>query len=416
MNRRDFVKGGVALVSIGTTANSLLKGAVAFAAQNPQASLAAASGKTLILVQMAGGNDGLQTLVPYSDPAYRTARKTIGIPEEQVLPLEQGFGFHPNLTGLKGLWDEGRLAVVRGVGYPEQNYSHFKSMAIWEAGDPELKMQDGWLGRTLEKLESESHDPFLGFNIGNSTPPELRTEAVSVPSVRDPASYGFQVNGRTSENTSDPRTATLMKLYEQYPASSPYGVLLETTVESAVSSSKQLAEAGRNYKAAVEYPESSFASGLSVLAEAVDGDLGMRVGHITLGGFDTHSNETANHANLMTELDGGLTAFYRDLAAHGKADDVLVLTWSEFGRRVQENANEGTDHGSASILFALGNGVQKGLYGDQPSLTQLIDRGNLSFTTDFRQVYATVVERWLGVPSADLMGKQWEHVPFISAA
>ncbi|MCC6381579.1 MAG: DUF1501 domain-containing protein [Dehalococcoidia bacterium] len=414
LSRRDFVRGGVALVTIGSGAQSLLKVAVAFAAQNP-ADAVPDNGKILVLVQMAGGNDGLNTLVPVGDPTYHAVRKRIGFEDEAVLPLEAGFGLAPQLTGLKGLWDEGRLALVRGVGYPNQNYSHFKSMAIWQAGDPELKLQDGWLGRTLDTMEAEAHDPFQGFNIGGSTPPELRGEKVAVPSVQNPVEYGFQVGGKVGDG-SDGRTATLMKLYEQYPASSPYGVLLETTVESAVSSAQALKAAGARYRPAVTYPSTSFGSGLSVLAEAIVADLGMRVGHITLGGFDTHAREVDDHARLMTELDQGLTAFYRDLAAHGKAENALVLTWSEFGRRVEENANEGTDHGAASVMFALGGGVQKGLYGDQPSLARLVDNGNLAFTTDFRRVYATVIERWLGVPSAPLLGKAWEQIPFIRAA
>jgi len=243
----------------------------------------------------------------------------------------------------------------------------------------------------------------------------MRSDTVPIPSVNTPADYNFSLAGKTADG-SDPRTATLMKLYEQYPSASPYGVLLETTVESAVSSARQLSTAAKTYVPAVKYPDSSFGSGLSVLAEAVVGNLGMRVGHITLGGFDTHSKEVEDHTGLMTRLDEGLTAFYRDLAAHGKADDVVVLTWSEFGRRVQENANGGTDHGSASVMFALGNGVQRGLYGDAPSLSKLVDNGNLSFTTDFRSVYSTLIERWLGVPSEALLGKKWDQLGFIRAA
>ena len=207
----------------------------------------------------------------------------------------------------------------------------------------------------------------------------------------------------------------MLKLYEQYPAASPYGALLETTVETAMSSSKMLQEVASAYAPAVEYPDSSFGSGLSVLAEAIVGDLGMRVGHITLGGFDTHNNQESDHSGLMETLDGGLTAFYEDLAAHGKADDVLVLTWSEFGRRVSENANGGTDHGAGSVLFALGNGVQRGLYGDAPDLGALVDNGNVPYTTDFRQVYATVIERWLGVPHEELLGQRWEQLGFLAA-
>lgn len=414
LSRRDFVKGGGALISIGTTAQSLLKGTIAFAAQNA-GYVVPNNGKILILVQLAGGNDGLNTVVPASSSQYRSLRKAIGVPEADVLALSDGYGLHPNLKGLKGLWDGGQLAVVRGVGYPNQDYSHFKSMAIWQAGDPELTMHDGWLGRTLEQLESSEHDPFLGFNIGGSTPPELRTETISIPSVQNPADYGFKLGGRIAP-ANDPRTVTLMKLYEQYPTSSPYGVLLETTAESAVSSAQMLTKAAGSYKAAVTYPDTPFGSGLSVLAEAVVGNLGMRVGHITLGGFDTHTNEVAEHGTLMTTLDQGLTAFYQDLAAQGRADDVLILTWSEFGRRAEENASGGADHGSASVMFALGSKVQKGFYGDAPSLDKFVDNGNLNFTTDFRQVYATVIDRWLGVPSEELLGKKWDQLGFIPAA
>jgi len=413
-SRRDFVRGGVALVSIGTTAQSLLKGAVAFAATNGAYVADPNNKKILVLVQLAGGNDGLNTLIPVSDPTYRSNRSTLAVPEADILLLEQGFGLHPGLAGMKALWDSGNLAVIRGVGYPEQNYSHFKSMAIWQAGDPRLQVNDGWLGRTLEQMESAEHDPFLGFKVGSSTPAELRTPNVAVPAVRDPDDYGVKVRGRLSD-PAHARTATMLKLYEQYPSSSPYGVLLETTAETAISSSLMLREAAKSYTPAVTYPDSSFASGLSVLAEVIVGNLGMRVGHITLGGFDTHSNQLAEHTALMETLDAGLTAFYRDLAAHGRADDVLVLTWSEFGRRVQQNANGGTDHGAGSILFALGNGVQGGLYGDAPNLASLIDNGNVPYTTDFRRVYATVIERWLGVPHEALLGRRWEHLGFLAA-
>lgn len=412
ITRRDFVKGGVSLITIGGGVNSLLKGTVAFAKANPSALQTPDNGKILILVQLAGGNDGLRTLVPLGNGAYRSARPTTAIADEDALPLTDSLGLNPRLTGLKSLWDVGNLAVVQGVGYPDQNYSHFKSMAIWQYADPELQQLDGWLGRTLDNMESEEHDPFEGFNIGGSTPAELRHPNLSVPSVRDPSDYGFKRAGQ-SVDAEEGRTATLLKLYEEYPTVSPYGVLLETTAESAVSSSKLLAEAGADYTPAVAYPENAFANGLSVLAQAIVGRLGMRVGHITLGGFDTHSDENATHDGLMSTLDGGLSAFYADLEAHGMADDVLVLTWSEFARRVAENANGGTDHGAASMMFALGKGVVPGVYGDLPSLTNLVDDGNLAYTTDFRSVYSTIIERWFGVPSEELLGERWEALGFL---
>jgi uncharacterized protein (DUF1501 family) len=401
----------VALVSIGTTAGSFLKGAVAFAAQHPGDVVPGMGGKTLILVQMAGGNDGLSTLAPYRNGAYQSARLTLALGEEEVLQLDDEFGLHPNLVGLKGLWDDGKLAVIQGVGYPEQNYSHFKSMAIWQRADPELALTDGWLGRTLDAMESETHDPFLGFNVGGSTPISLQGP-VQVPSVANPADYAFKVAGEAA-GVEHQRTATLLKLYEEYPSTSPFGVLLETTLDTAVESSAALAEAGQLYTPAVEYPDTSFGSGLSLLAQAVVGELGMRVGHVTIGGFDTHTNQRAAHDDLMATLDGGLSAFYSDLEAHGKAEDVIVLTWSEFARRVEENANEGTDHGAANLMFAIGRGVQGGMYGEPPSLEHLVDRGNLGYTTDFRSVYATVAERWLGVQSQDLLGEQWPVLDFL---
>lgn len=411
ISRRDFVKGGVALVSIGTIANSFLKGAVAFAAQHPQEIAPALAGKTLILVQMAGGNDGLNTLVPATDPVYRSSRPGLALPEAAVLPVDDGLGLHPALEGLHALYGEGRLAIVRGVGYPNQDYSHFRSMTIWQSADPDGVLSDGWLGRTLEALESETHDPFLGFNVGGSTPPSLHGD-IPIPSVSNPADYAFRVQQREAD-FSHPRTATLMRLYEEYPANSPYGVLLETTMETAVTSSQELAATAEQYTPAVDYPESSFGSGLSLLAQALVGGLGMRVGHITIGGFDTHSTQREDHEELLRSLDEGLTAFYRDLEAHGLADDVVVLTWSEFGRRVAENASGGTDHGAASVLFALGGAVQGGLFGDQPPLNALVDNGNLGYTTDFRSVYATITERWLGVPADAVLGQAWPQLGFL---
>ena len=196
LSRRDFVKGGVALVSIGTTAGSLLKGSFAFAAQNPAYVTAAGKEKILILVQLAGGNDGLATVIPYTDPAYAGVRKTLGVSADKVLPLEGGIGLAPELAGLKGLWDAGKLAVVRGVGYPEQNYSHFKSMAIWEAGDPQLKLDNGWLGRTLDAMESQQHDPFFGFNVGKSTPPGAARRARLHPLRAERSGLWLQSEGQ----------------------------------------------------------------------------------------------------------------------------------------------------------------------------------------------------------------------------
>jgi len=207
-----------------------------------------------------------------------------------------------------------------------------------------------------------------------------------------------------------------MKLYNTYPRSSPYAALLDATALGAQEGSSQLRQADLAYQPAVTYPQTSFATGLQVLAEAIVQDLGLRVGYVTLGGFDTHANQLNTHNTLMQTLAEGLSAFYTDLTKHGKSDNVVVMTWSEFGRRVEENGSLGTDHGTAAPMFVLGNAVQQGIYGEPPSLTNLDANGNLKYTTDFRSIYATVLDRWMGASSKDVLGGSFGAQNFLSQA
>ncbi|HEX9135129.1 MAG TPA: DUF1501 domain-containing protein, partial [Ktedonobacteraceae bacterium] len=209
------------------------------------------------------------------------------------------------------------------------------------------------------------------------------------------------------------RLQALMKLYNSYPGTAPYAALLDTTALSAQDGSRQLRQADTTYHPAVTYPTGPFADGLKVLAEAIVQGLGLRVGYVTLGGFDTHANQQATHDTLMLTLANGLSAFYNDLAAHGKADNVVIMTWSEFGRRVEENGSLGTDHGTAAPLFVLGNPVNKGIFGEPPSLSSLDQNGNLKYTLDFRSVYATVLDRWMGASSKDVLGGSFSTQNFL---
>lgn len=416
IGRRDFVKKGVALVTLGSMHAMLppvFKGAFAVRASEADATVLEDSAKTLLIVQLAGGNDGLNTLVPYRDPAYTKLRPSLGVAAGSVVPLNDDFGLHPKLAALKPLWDSKKLSIVHGVGYPEPNFSHFQSMLIWQSGGPGAAAGDGWLGSYLAKLEAEDHNPLHGFNVDRFVAPELYSSSAPIVSAVDAADYGFQKLA-PDEAEARRRQTALLKLYDQFPKNLPYAALLETTANDATSSAQSVAAAVRGHTPSVAYPQTSIASGLQLVSQVIASGAKLRVAHVTLGGFDTHSTQLDDHERLLGELGDALAAFYADLASYGKDGDVLTMTWSEFGRRAAENASEGTDHGTAAPMFLLGGGVSGGLYGKPVSLTDL-DNGNLKFTTDFRSVYATVLDRWVGVPADEILGAHFEAVPGLVA-
>jgi uncharacterized protein (DUF1501 family) len=411
ITRRNFVKSGVALVTLGS-AHAMLppvfKGAFAIRASDADATTLDATPRTLVIVQLAGGNDGLNTLIPYRDPAYAKLRPSLMVPADQVVPLSDDLGLHPKLSGLKGLWDSKQLAVVHGVGYPEPNFSHFQSMLIWQSGGPTAAAGEGWLGNYLARLESEEHDPLHGFNVDRFVAPELYSPQASTASAVDAADYGFQKLA-SDEVEARRRQTALLKLYDQFPKNMPYAALLETTADDAVASSQKVSAAVAQHTPTVAYPQTSIASGLQLISQVIASGAKLRVAHVTLGGFDTHSTQLNEHETLLGELGDALSAFYADLASYGKDQDVLTMTWSEFGRRAAENASEGTDHGTAAPMFLVGGGINGGLYGKPVSLTDL-DSGNLKFTTDFRSVYATVLDNWVGAPADDILGAHFDPV------
>jgi uncharacterized protein (DUF1501 family) len=375
----------------------------------------AASDRTLIVVQLAGGNDGLNTVVPYNDAAYRKARPTLGIDENSVLHLDDRLGLHPNLAPLKSLWDQGHLAIVEGVGYPNSSLSHFQAMDIWQTLNMDGTGTEGWLGKLVAGLVDKDGHPFRALDIGTQTAQALSSISTPVPTLTNTKTYRLAADP-TAHDSGNTRLQALMKLYNTYPRSSPYAALLDATALGAQEGSSQLRQADAAYQPAVTYPQNSFAAGLQVLAEAIVQDLGLRVGYVTLGGFDTHANQLNTHNTLMQTLAEGLSAFYTDLTKHGKADNVVIMTWSEFGRRVEENGSLGTDHGTAAPMFVLGNAVQKGIYGEPPSLTSLDANGNLKYTTDFRSIYATVLDRWMGASSKDILGGSFGAQNFLPQA
>ncbi len=426
ISRRAAIKDGLLTVSAGMILPSVFGRAVRAAhnaAQEGSTWAQAAQSRTLIVVQMAGGNDGLNTIVPYTDGAYYQARPTLGIKPADVLDLNGRLGMNPALAALQPLWGANKLAVVEGVGYPNPNLSHFAAMDIWQTLDLSGSGGTGWLGKYVAGYVDKDGHPFDSLAVGTQLPTALRALNADVPVVSNPAAYRLQpdASARAQQSAAEARVQTLLKLYSTYPRSAPYAALLDATAQSAVSGSKSLDSAASSYTAKVTYPTTNFAKGLQVLAEVIVQGLGLRVGYVTLGGFDTHAHQDVSdtgqegtHSQLLTTLAEGLSAFYADLDAHGAADNVVVMTWSEFGRRVEENASQGTDHGTSAPLFVLGNGVQGGVYGAPPDLNDLDPYGNLKFTTDFRGVYATILDRWLGAPAADVLGGKFDEQPFLN--
>jgi len=423
LTRRAMIRDGLLAVSAGMIMPTVFSRAVraaANAAQEGATWAQAAQGRTLIVVQMAGGNDGLNTIVPFADGAYHTARPTLALQSSAVLPLDDRLGMHPALKALQPLWQAQKLAVVEGVGYPNPNLSHFAAMDIWQTLDLSGQGAQGWLGKYVAGLVDKDGHPFQSLAVGTALPTALKALNADVPVVSSPQSYRLLPDAATKQggdvSAADARVQTLLKLYNTYPQSAPYAALLDATAQGAVQGAKTLATTVSQYKPGAQYPNTNFAKGLQVLAEVIVQQLGLRVGYVTIGGFDTHGEQATTHSKLLQELAEGVAAFYADLSAHHAADNVVVMTWSEFGRRVEENASQGTDHGTAAPLFVLGNAVQGGIYGEPPDLNQLDKYGNLNFTTDFRSVYATVLDRWLGAPASAVLGGSYEEQAFLPAA
>lgn len=418
LSRRAFVKDGLLVVSAGMVMPAVFSRGVASArteARDGSHVAQAASDRILIVVQMAGGNDGLNTVIPYADPLYHQMRPTLAVDGTKVLHLDTRLGLHPNLAPLKKIWDEGHLAIVEGVGYANPSLSHFQAMDIWQTLDLTGNGSEGWLGKLVAGLVDQQGHPFKSLDIGVQTAQALSSISTSVPTVSSPQSYRLYPDPADADGGHG-RLQALLNLYNSYPKTAPYAALLDTTALSAQMGSQQLQQAEAQYQPAVTYPDGPFAAGLKVLAETIVQGLGLRVGYVTLGGFDTHANQQQDHETSLTTLANGMSAFYNDLAKHGKADNVVMMTWSEFGRRVDENGSQGTDHGTAAPLFVLGNAVNKGIFGEPPSLSNLDNTGNLKYTTDFRSVYATVLDRWMGASSHDVLGGSFGTQNFLPQA
>ncbi len=384
MPRRDFLK-------LSAAAAYAISGMPGFLAR---AAAQAGGEKTLVVIQLTGGNDGLNTLVPYSNPAYYAARPNIAVKRSDVLSLNTDLGMHPALKPLMGLWDQGQLAWMENVGYPNPNRSHFASMAIWHTADPTQASSEGWIGRLSEQIG----DPFCASNVGTTTPLALISERYALPSID--SVDNFQV--KLPAGVQGAFEAMLETGMDGRGRSGEAAYLEQATRSMLKHTATVQANIGR-YKAGASYPEGRFAAQMRDIARLIASGSGQRVLYTSLGSFDTHAGQRGDQDRLLAELAGGLKAFYADIEAQGLADRVVVMGFSEFGRRVAENDSAGTDHGEGSVMFALGRGVKGGIHGDSPDLERLND-GDVIYKQDFRGVYAEGLTRWLGLDARQILG------------
>jgi uncharacterized protein (DUF1501 family) len=399
ISRRSLLQRGIAGLSLASTAPHFLGLTSRAFAGEP-----AANGRILVVLQLSGGNDGLSTVVPWADRAYHASRRATALKEGEVRKLDAHVGLHPALERMHGLFGEGRLAIVQGVSYPNPNRSHFKSMDIWHTADLRGRARDtGWLGRAVDACCADVADPALVVNIGDTIPYALEAK------VKKPVSFESAEAYRWAGNPDDKEE--FEELNGPADASEQVRWLHRVAVD-ANASSAEVRAAARGYRPKVDYPRGQPAEDLRTVAALVHGGLGTRVYYVSFGGFDTHNNQRGRHDNLMRQLDPALAAFHADLRAQGLSERVLVLSFSEFGRRVHENGSLGTDHGVAGPMFLLGDGVKGGLHGKHPSLTDL-DDGDLKMQVDFRSVYATVLERWMGMDARKVLGSPFPGLPVL---
>ena len=408
LRRREFLGVGAA----GLSYVSLAGGMPALFARAADASKRAdANDHALVVVELGGGNDGLNTVIPFEDALYYRNRRTLGIPKKDVIRLSDQVGLHPRMKALGELFREGRLVVVQGVGYPVPDRSHFRSMEIWHTASTEpTAPPSGWLGRYLDELEPAPAEMFpRGLALTSALPQALQAQHATVPVVTQLDSVG---------DASEAQSALLRKLNTNRSgsASGPTAFLRRQADTLFRTADRLKAAAAKAQPApAVEYPGGDLGSQLHRAAQILGAGLGVRVLFVSHGGFDTHSNQAETHGELLEVLSKSLEAFQRDLAARKLAEKVMVMVFSEFGRRVDENASLGTDHGAASCMFLVGKKVKGGLAGQYPSLARLGD-GDLIFNTDFRAVYATLLDRWMGCSSQGLLGKPQPTLDLIASS
>ncbi|GMV98494.1 MAG: DUF1501 domain-containing protein [Phycisphaerae bacterium] len=397
ITRREFIAGGTSLLASGLTLPAFLNRTAVAAAR------AKAGERILVVVQLTGGNDGLNTVIPCRDDEYHKARPTLAVPKDRVLRLDDDLGLHPDMTGLKKLFDAGRLCVVNNVGYPNPDRSHFRSMDIWHTAalQPE-EARDGWLGRVVDRQARPGGPPPALHLDEGSLPLALHSRTQPVPSI--PSLEAFRLSARAGE-------------LEQAIAAGRSGasddlLFVQRTAIASCANARRIEQAAADETRQASYPPTRLAGRLKQIAQLIGADLGPRIYYTSIGGFDTHAQQALAHGPLLKDLSDALAAFDADLQARGLADRVLLMTFSEFGRRVKENGSRGTDHGAAAPLFVAGPACRAGIVGGRPDLDHLQD-GDVPHRIDFRSVYATILTDWLELKADEILGKRYDQVSLL---
>lgn len=402
LSRRDIVKSG-GMIAVGLVAPRWLS-TIAHSDLLAQAQGGKASGDTVLVVcQLSGGNDGLNTVVPWSTKKYYELRPTIGIAEDQVLKINSEIGFNPALKGLAELFNQKKVAVIQNVGYPRPNRSHFKSMDIWQTASPESTIKNGWIGRHFDhQLTTGPLNPVVALGLSTDKPLALNGDNASIPCFASLADIQSMFG--------DPDAERLLRQIQGADAKAGSDTrVVQQANKTALDAMSLLSKQLSGYAPKQTYGTDAFGSGFKQIAQLIATSPQTRVVYMSAGGFDTHARQPEQHTKLLTGFGNAINAFQKEMEAIGKADKVVVLVFSEFGRRSFENASAGTDHGAAAPMFLIGSKVKGGVYGPIPDLNDLQD-GDLKYKIDFRQVYATALDNWMGGDSQVVLGKSFDKI------
>lgn len=398
LTRRQLISSSLAsasMITIGSSSTSL----PGFLLQAADSS-AKSDKSVLVVVQLSGGNDGLNTVVPFTDPVYYNQRPKLAIPKANVLSIDKSLGFHPVMQGFAELLEDDKLAVVQGVGYPNPNRSHFESMDIWHTCRRKNDIrEEGWLGSILATQTEDDSTDIPGLHLGPEKQPlALSSRSLRIASVKSLEQFKLPADSKTLSNV-------VAKGDDQGNG----GLLgfVQSSTQAAIRTSEQLEEIRSKNTSAVAYPNSALARKLETAAQLIDSPLATRVYYVSIDGFDTHAQQADAHTSLLRQVSSSVKTFVDDITQRGHGDRVMVMCFSEFGRRVKENASAGTDHGAAAPMFFAGSRVKAGIHGSHPSLTDL-QQGDLKHQFDFRELYASVLENWMKWPSADVLGGQFK--------
>jgi uncharacterized protein (DUF1501 family) len=361
--------------------------------------------KNLVVIQLSGGNDGLNTIIPYGNDIYYQKRPSVGIKPDELIKLNDMQGLNPNLSALKEIYDQGWMSIINDVGYPNPDRSHFRSMDIWQTGsDANQYLSTGWIGRYLDSSCESCKLPYAAIEVDDSLSLAMKGNSKKAIALKDPAVL--------YKNTNEPFFKEMIRQQKEHLDEENLGYLYKTMIETS-SSANYIQQTSKIYQNKAVYPTTNFSNQLKTVSKFISSGLKTRVYYVSLSGFDTHVNQKPQQGNLLKQYAEGINAFLKDLKQNNKLDDTLVMTFSEFGRRVEQNGSNGTDHGTANNMMLFGGRLKKqGIFNPAPNLSNL-DAGDLKYQVDFRQIYGTILDKWLDVNNGDILSKKFNTLDFI---